>query len=223
MRFDIITIFPEMFSGPLTQSIVKRAVGKGIVEIHLHDLREYTKDKHRQVDDYPYGGGAGMVMKIEPIAACIDQLKSEREYDEVIYMAPDGVLLAQAEVNRLSLHNNIIILCGHYKGIDERVREQYITKEISVGNYVLSGGEIPAALLTDAIIRVIPGVIGDETSALSDSFQNGLVSPPTYTRPYDFKGYTVPDVLLSGNDKEIEKWRLEKSLERTKERRPDFS
>ncbi len=199
---------------------MKRAQNKGLAEIHIHNLRDYTDDKHKTVDDYAFGGGAGMVMKIEPIARCIDQLKSERHYDEVIYMSPDGELLDQPMANRMSSLKNILILCGHYKGVDERVREHYITREISVGDYVLSGGELGAAILSDAIIRLIPGVLSDETSALSDSFQDGLVAPPVYTRPAEFNGWKVPDVLLSGHEANIEKWRYEKAVERTLQRRP---
>jgi len=222
MRIDIITIFPEMFDGPFNHSIVKRAQQKGHVEIHLHQLRDYSTNKHHNIDDAPFAGGAGMVMMIEPVALCIDKLKSEREYDEVIYTSPDGVLLNQKNANSLSLLNNIIILCGHYKGIDERIREHYITSEISIGNYVLSGGELAAAVIADAVIRLMPGVLNDETSALSDSFQDDLVSPPVYTRPADFKGWKVPDILLSGNEKLINQWKYEQSVERTKERRPEM-
>jgi tRNA (guanine37-N1)-methyltransferase len=220
MRIDILTIFPEMFDGPFSHSIIKRAKEKGLVEIHLHDIRDYSTNKHNRVDDYPFGGGAGMVMMIEPIAACIDKLKAERNYDEIIFLTPDGELLTQPIVNQLSLKGNLIMLCGHYKGIDERLREHYITKEISIGDYVLSGGELPAAVLCDSVIRIIPGVIGDETSALSDSFQDGLLSPPVYTRPADYKGWKVPDVLLSGHEKNIDEWKHEQSVKRTKERRP---
>ena len=220
MRIDILTLFPEMFNGPFNYSIIKRAKEKGIVEIHTHDIRKYSTNKHKSVDDYPFGGDAGMVMMIEPIALCIEALKSEREYDEVIYMSPDGELLEQKLANKCSLYNNIIILCGHYKGIDERIREHFITKEISVGDYVLSGGEIAAAAFCDSIIRLIPGVLNDETSALSDSFQDNLLSPPVYTRPSDFRGWKVPEVLLSGNDKLIKQWQYEQSVERTKQRRP---
>ncbi len=222
MRIDIITIFPEIFESPFAYSIIKRAKDKGIVDIHFHNLRDYSQNKHKNVDDYPYGGGAGMVMMIEPIAACIDKLKEERTYDEVIYTSPDGELLDQKVANHLSTFGNIIILCGHYKGIDERVRQNYITREISIGNYVLSGGELAAIVLCDSIIRLIPGVLGDETSALSDSFQNNLLAPPVYTRPANYKGMLVPDILLSGNDSEIVKWRYEKSVERTKTCRPDM-
>ena len=220
MRIDIIAIFPEMFQGPFTESIIKRAINKGIVEIELHNLRDYSTDKHKKVDDYPFSAGAGMVMMIEPVDNCITHLKSQRDYDEVIYMSPDGELLDQPLCNQLSLKENIIILCGHYKGIDERIREHLVTREISVGDFVVSGGEIPAALLADSIIRLIPGVLTDETSALSDSFQDGLVSPPVYTRPAEFNGWKVPDVLLSGNPKLIQAWQDEQALQRTKERRP---
>lgn len=222
MRIDIITIFPEILQGPFSESIVKRAISKGLAEIYIHQLRDFTSDKHKKVDDYAFSGGAGMVMMIEPIAKAIDFLKSQREYDEVIYTSPDGELLDQPMANKMSMYNNIIILCGHYKGIDERIREHYITREISIGNYVLSGGELAAAVITDSLIRLIPGVLGDETSALSDSFQDGLVSPPVYTRPREFKGWKVPDILLSGNDKLIDEWKHEQSLIRTKQRRPDF-
>ncbi len=222
MRIDIITIFPEMFTGPFTESIIKRAMDKNIVEIHLHALRDYSNDSHRRVDDYPFSAGAGMVMKVEPVFNCITKLKSEREYDEVIYMSPDGKLLDQSLSNELSMKGNIIILCGHYKGIDERIREHLITREISIGNYVLSGGELGAAVLVDSLVRLIPGALGDETSALSDSYQNGLVSPPVYTRPRIFNGWEVPEILLSGNDLLIENWKLEQSIQRTKERRPEL-
>ncbi|MEI6694877.1 MAG: tRNA (guanosine(37)-N1)-methyltransferase TrmD [Bacteroidales bacterium] len=222
MRIDIITLFPEMFDGPFSQSIVKRAQQKGVVEIHFHQLRDYATNKHNNVDDAPYAGGAGMVMMIEPVALCIDQLKSERTYDEVIYTSPDGVLLNQKNANNLSLLKNIIVLCGHYKGIDERIREHYITSEISIGNYVLSGGELAAAVIVDAVVRLIPGVLNDETSALSDSFQDDLVSPPVYTRPADFNGWKVPDILLSGNEKLINQWKHEQSVLRTRERRPEM-
>ena len=222
MRIDILTILPELLQGPFSASILKRAQEKGIAEIHLHNIRDYATNKQKSVDDYAYGGGAGMVMSIEPIAILIDKLKAERKYDEVIYMTPDGVVLDQRMANNLSLGENLIILCGHYKGVDERVREMYITKEISIGSYVLSGGELAAAVLTDSIIRLIPGVLNDETSALTDSFQDDLLSPPVYTRPPEFKGNRVPDVLLSGNFELIEKFREEKALERTKARRPDL-
>lgn len=222
MRIDILTLFPEMFNGPFGESIVKRAIEKKAVEIHTHNIRDYSKDKHKRADDYAYSGGAGMVMMIEPIANCIEKLKSERKYDEIIYMAPDGEVLNQTICNYFSSAKNVMVLCGHYKGIDERIREHYITKEISIGDYVLSGGEIAAMVFCDSIIRLIPGVLGDETSALSDSFQDGLLSPPVYTRPADYKGWKVPEILLSGNEKLIKEWKLEKALERTKQRRPDL-
>ncbi|MEE4178024.1 MAG: tRNA (guanosine(37)-N1)-methyltransferase TrmD [Bacteroides sp.] len=222
MRIDILTIFPEMFTGPFSHSIIKRALEKGLAEIHLHNLRDYSTSKHRNVDDYPFGGGAGMVMMVEPIDRCISKLKAERDYEEVIYLSPDGELLTQPVANRLSTMGNLILLCGHYKGVDERVREHFITREISVGDYVLSGGELAAAMLTDAVVRLIPGVLGDETSALSDSFQDGLLSPPVYTRPADYKGWKVPNVLLSGHDRKIHEWRHEQALHRTRDRRPDL-
>ena len=222
MRIDILTLLPELLSGPFSASIMKRAQDKGLVEIYFHNIRDYSTDKHKNVDDYQYGGGAGMVMSIEPIVKLIEKLQGERSYDEVIYMTPDGVLLEQSICNDLSLKGNLILLCGHYKGIDERIREHFITKEISIGSYVLSGGEIAAAVLTDAIVRLLPGVLNDETSALTDSFQDNLLSPPVYTRPPEFRGWKVPDVLLSGNFPKIEKWREEKALERTKKRRPDL-
>ena len=211
-----------MFAGPFNHSIIKRAKEKGLAEIHLHDIRDYAKNKHKRVDDYAYGHGAGMVMMIQPIADLIDNLKAEREYDEIIFMTPDGQLFNQNTANRLSTFQNIILLCGHYKGIDERLREHYITMEISVGDYVLSGGELAAALITDSIVRLIPGVLGDETSALSDSFQDGLLSPPVFTRPADYQGWKVPDILLSGDEKKIQKWLMEKAEERTRQRRPDM-
>jgi tRNA (guanine37-N1)-methyltransferase len=222
MQIDILTLFPGMFEGPFSQSILKRAKEKGIVTISLHDIRDYSTNKHKTVDDYPFGGGAGMVMMIEPVSRCIEYLKEKTTYDEIIYMSPDGELLTQKVANILSGLKNIILLCGHYKGIDERIREHLITREISVGNYVLSGGELAAAVLTDAVVRLIPGVLNDETSALSDSFQDDLISPPVYTRPSDFRGWQVPEVLLSGNDKEIAKWKHEQSVERTRQRRPDL-
>ncbi|MFA4851350.1 MAG: tRNA (guanosine(37)-N1)-methyltransferase TrmD [Bacteroidales bacterium] len=222
MRIDILTIFPEMFDGPFSHSIIKRAKEKGVAEVFTHNIRDYATNKHKSVDDYPFGGDAGMVMMIEPIALCIEDLKSEREYDEVIYMSPDGELLDQKLANKCSLYNNIIILCGHYKGIDERIREHFITKEISIGDYVLSGGELAAAVFCDSIIRLIPGVLNDETSALSDSFQDNLLSPPVYTRPADFRGWKVPEILLSGNEKLIKNWQLEQAVERTKAKRPDL-
>ena len=220
MRIDIITVLPELLESPLGHSIIKRSQEKGLVDINIHNLRDYASNKYKSVDDYAYGGGAGMVMMIEPIALCIDKLKSKRKYDEVIYMSPDGEALDQKMANHLSTYKNIIILCGHYKGVDERVRERFITKEISIGNYVMSGGELAAAVLCDSIIRLIPGAISDETSALTDSFQDNLLAPPVYTRPADYKGMKVPEILLSGNTEEIENWRHEQALIRTKERRP---
>ncbi|MCE2772642.1 MAG: tRNA (guanosine(37)-N1)-methyltransferase TrmD [Bacteroidetes bacterium] len=222
MRIDIISVVPDLLNGPFSHSILKRAQDKGIATVNVISLRDYAVDKHKSVDDYAFGGGAGMVMKIEPIVACIEDLKSRTEYDEIIYMSPDGQLLDQPMANALSLKENLMILCGHYKGIDERVREHFITKEISIGSYVLSGGELAAAVVADAVIRLIPGVLNDETSALSDSFQDNLLAPPVYTRPAEFRGWKVPDVLLSGHDANIEKWRHEKALQRTKERRPDL-
>jgi tRNA (guanine37-N1)-methyltransferase len=222
MRIDIITVHPELISSPFEHSILKRAIAKGLTEVNFINLRDFADNKHKSVDDYQFGGGAGMVMTVEPIAACIEQLKSERQYDEIIYMTPDGELFDQKSANRLSTLKNIIILCGHYKGVDQRVRDLYITKEISIGDYVLSGGELAAAVVADAIIRLIPGVISDETSALSDSFQDGLLAPPVYTRPADFKGHKVPDVLLSGNFEKIEQWRSQQAIDRTRQRRPDL-
>lgn len=222
MRIDIISIFPEMFTGPFSHSIIKRAINKGLAEIQLHDLRDYTTDKHRSVDDYAFGGGAGMVMSIEPISRCIEKLKAERDYDEIIFLTPDGELLNQGLSNKLSMKGNLMMLCGHYKGVDERLRELYISREISIGDYVLSGGELGAAVLVDSIVRLIPRVLGDETSALSDSFQNNLLSPPVYTRPREFKGLKVPDILLSGHQARIDNWKLEKAIERTRARRPDL-
>lgn len=223
MRIDIITVLPELLESPLNYSIVKRARDKGLVEINVINLRDFTTDKYKTVDDYAFGGGAGMVMMIEPVYKAIEKLKSEREYDEVIYTSPDGERFNQKMANMLSLKNNIIILAGHYKGIDQRIREHLITREISIGDYVLSGGEIPAAAITDAIVRLIPGAISDEQSALSDSFQDDLLAPPVYTRPADFDGWKVPDILLSGHAAEIDKWRHEQSLERTKKLRPDLA
>lgn len=222
MRIDIISVLPELLRSPLEHSIVKRARQKGLVEINFHNLRDYASDQYKSVDDYAFGGGAGMVMMIEPIEKVITQLKSERVYDEVIYLSPDGDLLEQSTSNYLSTLKNLIFLCGHYKGVDERVREHFITREISIGNYVLSGGELAACVVSDSIIRLIPGVISDETSALFDSFQDGLISPPVYTRPADYKGWRVPDVLVSGHQKKIDEWRMQRSLERTKERRPEL-
>lgn len=222
MHIDILTIFPEMFDGPFSHSIIRRAKEKGIVSIELHDIRNYSSNKHKRVDDYQFGGGSGMVMMIEPIAACIRELSQKRDYDKLIYLTPDGETLNQQMANTLSTHKNLLILCGHYKGIDERIRELFITHEISIGDYVLSGGELGAAVLTDAIVRLIPGVLNDETSALSDSFQNNLLSPPVYTRPANYEGHQVPDILLSGNDKVINNWRNEQAEIRTRQRRPDL-
>ncbi|SDQ68655.1 tRNA (guanosine(37)-N1)-methyltransferase TrmD [Flagellimonas zhangzhouensis] len=222
MRIDIITVLPELLKSPFEASILKRAIEKGLVEVHFHNLRDYTTNKYKQVDDYQFGGGAGMVMMIEPIDKCISQLKSERDYDDVIYMTPDGNTLNQSIANGLSLKENLIILCGHYKGVDQRVRDMHVTKEISIGDYVLSGGELAAAVVCDAVIRLIPGVLNDETSALTDTFQDNLLAPPVYTRPAEYKGMEVPEILLSGNFPKIEKWREEQALERTKARRPDL-
>lgn len=222
MHIDIITCLPRLLESPFSDSILKRAQQKGLVTVSIHDLREYANNKHRTTDDYAFGGGAGMVMMIEPIDNCIAKLKSERTYDDVIYMSPDGEMLTQSIANELSLKKNLILLCGHYKGVDERVREHLITREISIGNYVLSGGELAAAVVADAVIRLLPGVLNDETSALTDSFQDGLVAPPVYTRPAEYKGWTVPEVLLSGHEAKITQWKYEKSLERTKKRRPDL-
>lgn len=222
MRIDILTIFPEMFAGPFDHSIIKRAKEKKHVEICYHNLRDFSESKHRNVDDYAFGGGSGMVMMAQPIADCIDKLKYERVYNEIIFLTPDGVLFNQSEANRLSMLENIILLCGHYKGVDERIREHYITREISIGDFVLSGGELAAAVVCDSLIRLIPGVLNDETSALSDSFQDNLISPPVYTRPADFRGLKVPDILLSGNKALINQWRLEQAMKRTGERRPEL-
>ncbi|WP_411031023.1 tRNA (guanosine(37)-N1)-methyltransferase TrmD [Spongiimicrobium sp. 3-5] len=222
MRIDIITVLPELLKSPFEASILKRAIDKGHVEVHMHNLRDYTDKSYNQIDDYQFGGGAGMVMMIEPIDKCIAGLKAERSYDEVIYMTPDGETLHQKMANSLSLLKNIIILCGHYKGVDQRVRDKLITKEISIGDYVLSGGELGAAVLCDAVIRLIPGVLNNETSALTDTFQDDLLAPPVYTRPAEYKGMKVPEVLLSGNFPEIEKWREAKAYERTEKRRPDL-
>lgn len=222
MRIDIITIFPEMIEGFFNTSILKRAQNKGLAEIHLHNLRDWTLDKHRRVDDYPFGGSAGMVMQIEPIDRCISALKAEREYDDVIFLTPDGETLSQPLVNTLSLKNNLIMLCGHFKGIDYRIREHLITKEISIGDYVLTGGELAAAVLADSVVRIIPGVISDEQSALSDSFQDNLLAPPVYTRPAEYKGWKVPDILLSGHEAKIRDWELQQAFERTRQLRPDL-
>ena len=222
MRIDIITVVPELLTSPLNESILKRAQESGHAEIHVHNLRDYTDDKRRTVDDYPFGGEAGMVMKIEPVYRCIEKLKSERDYDEIIFTSPDGVQYNQREANRLSLMKNIIILCGHYKGIDYRIREHLITREISIGDYVLTGGELAACVIADSVVRIIPGAIGDEASALTDCFQDNLLAPPVYTRPAEFNGWKVPDVLLSGNFAEIEKWQDEQAWSRTKALRPDL-
>ncbi len=222
MRIDILTIFPQMFDSPFSHSILKRAKEKKLLEIHLHDIRDFTNNKHKQVDDYQYGGGAGMVMMVEPVAAAIEKLKNERDYDEVIYLTPDGEYMQQKMCNRLSMLKNLILLCGHYKGVDQRIRDLFITKEISLGPFVLSGGELPAAVLVDAIGRLLPGVLNDETSALSDSFQDNLLAPPVYTRPAEFRGHKVPDVLLSGNNALIDNWRHDEAVKKTQERHPDL-
>lgn len=222
MRIDIITVLPEMLEGFINESIIARARKKGLVEIHLHNLRDYTLDKWRRVDDYPYGGFAGMVMQCEPIDRCISTLKAERNYDDVIYVSPDGEKFDQRMANDMSLQGNLIILCGHYKGIDQRVRDHLITREISVGDFVLTGGELAAAVITDAVVRLIPGAIGDDQSALSDCFQDNLLAAPIYTRPADYKGWTVPDILLSGNEAKIKQWEMEQAMERTQRLRPDL-
>lgn len=222
MRIDVISVLPELLESPLSHSIMKRAQNKGLLEVHTHNLRQWAVNEYGQVDDYQYGGGAGMVMMCEPLSKAIDQLKEERTYDQVIYLTPDGKTLDQRTANQLSLCENLVMVCGHYKGIDERIREHYITMEISIGDYVLSGGELAAAVLIDAIGRLIPGVLNDETSALTDSFQDGLLSPPVYTRPAEFKGWKVPDILLSGDPKKVDEWRYEQAVERTKIRRPDL-
>lgn len=222
MRIDVLTLFPQMFEGPFSESILRRAVDQGSVELVLHNIRDFSTDKHMKVDDYAFGGGAGMVMQIEPIARIIDQLKGERSYDEVIYLTPDGQTLKQGLVNQLSLKGNLILLCGHYKGVDQRVRDNYVTLEVSIGDYVLTGGELAAAVLVDAVVRLIPGVLSDETSALSDSFQDNLLAPPVYTRPAEYKGWKVPEVLLSGHQAKIDQWREEQALARTRKLRPDL-
>ncbi|MCQ2205000.1 MAG: tRNA (guanosine(37)-N1)-methyltransferase TrmD [Bacteroidales bacterium] len=222
MRIDILTLFPALFEGPFSESMIKRAQEAGHVEIHLHDIRDYSKDKHKKVDDYPFGGGAGMVMAIQPIADAIDHLKSERDYDHIIYMTPDGKTLNQGIANHLSLSGNIILLCGHYKGIDQRIRDHYITDEISIGDYVLTGGELAACVVVDSVVRLLPGVLSDEESALTDSFQDNLLAPPVYTRPSDYNGWKVPDILLSGHEAKIDEWRMEQAIERTKALRPDL-
>ncbi len=222
MRIDIITVHPPLLESPFSHSILKRAIEKGLVEVNVINLRDYAHNKHRSVDDYAFGGGAGMVMMIEPIAVCIDSLKAERTYDDVIYMSPDGEMFDQPLANQLSLKKNLILLCGHYKGVDERIREHLITREISIGNYVLSGGELAAAVVADAVIRLLPGVLNDETSALSDSFQDNMIAPPVYTRPAEYNGWKIPEVLLSGHEANIAQWRYDQSLERTKQRRPEL-
>lgn len=222
MRIDIVTVLPELLEGPFSASIMKRAQDKGLAEVHFHSLRDYSTNKYRQVDDYQFGGGAGMVMMCEPIDKCISELKAQRDYDEVIYVSPDGQTLNQAICNKMSSYKNLMILCGHYKGVDQRIRDMHITMELSIGDYVLSGGELAACVIADSIIRLIPGVLNDETSALSDSFQDNLLAPPVYTRPRVYKGMEVPDVLLSGDHTKIDKWRHEQAVERTKQRRPDL-
>lgn len=222
MRIDILTILPRLLEGPFSDSIMQRAQDKGHLNLKVHNIRDYSNDKHHKVDDYQYGGGAGMVLSIEPIATLIDELRTKRDYDEIIFMTPDGELLEQSICNELSLNKNIIILCGHYKGVDERIREHYITKEISIGSYVLSGGELGAAVLVDSIVRLIPGVLNDETSALTDSFQDNMLSPPVYTRPPVYNGWKVPELLLSGDFAKIDAWREAQALKRTKKRRPDL-
>lgn len=222
MHIDIITCLPRLIESPFSDSILKRAQAKGLVSVNIIDLRQYSTNKHRTIDDYAFGGGAGMVMMIEPIDRCIAALKAERQYDDIIYMSPDGERLTQAIANELSLKKNLILLCGHYKGVDERVRQHLVTREISIGDYVLSGGELAAAVVADTVIRLLPGVLSDETSALSDSFQDNLLAPPVYTRPAEYKGWKVPDVLMSGHEAKIQEWRMEKSLERTQQRRPEL-
>ena len=222
MRIDIITVLPEILESPFNHSIIKRAKEKGLAEIHLHNLRDFSDDKHRRVDDYSFGKGAGMVMAIQPIEKAIEKLKSEREYDEIIFTTPDGQLFNQKAANQLSMKTNLMILCGHYKGIDQRIRDHYITMEISVGDYVLTGGELAAAIIADSVVRLLPGVLSDETSALTDSFQDNLLSPPVYTRPAEYKGMKVPEILLSGNDKLVDEWRHEQAVEHTRKLRPDL-
>ena len=222
MRIDIITVLPELLQSPFEASILKRAIEKGLVAVHFHNLRDYASGNYKQVDDYQFGGGAGMVMMVEPIDKCISELKAQRDYDEVIYMTPDGNTLNQGMANEISMKGNIIVLCGHYKGVDQRVRDMFVTREISIGDYVLSVGELAAAILCDAVIRLLPGVLNDETSALTDTFQDNLLAPPVYTRPAEYKGMEVPKILLSGNFPKIEKWREQQALERTRQRRPDL-
>ena len=222
MRIDIITVLPELLRSPFEASILKRAIQKGLVEVHLHNLRDYGMGNYKQVDDYQFGGGAGMVLMIEPIDKCVSNLKAERKYDDVIYMTPDGETLSQGIANELSLKKNLILLCGHYKGVDQRVRDAFVTREVSIGDYVLSGGELAAAVLSDAIIRLLPGVLNDETSALTDTFQDNLLAPPVYTRPAEYKGMAVPKILISGNTPKIEQWREQEALKRTQSKRPDL-
>jgi len=222
MRIDILTAIPELLTGPLDHSIIKRAKQKGLVEIHIHNLRDYTFDKHHTIDDYPFSGGGGMVMMIEPIDRALADLKSKTGYDEIIYTSPDGELFSQKMANRLSCMKNLVILCGHYKGVDQRVRDHLVTKEISIGDYVLTGGELAAAVIVDAVVRLLPGAISDEESALTDSFQDDLLAPPLYTRPSEYKGWKVPDILMSGNDREIENWKMDQAMERTRRLRPDL-
>jgi len=222
VRIDILTVLPGLLDGPFSESIVKRGIEKGLVEVHLHDIRDFSKDKHKKVDDSPYGGSAGMVLAMQPLHDAITHLQSERDYDEVIFLTPDGERLSQGRVNQLSLCGNVMMICGHYKGIDQRLRDHFVTLEISIGDYVLSGGELAAAVLTDALVRIVPGVIGDEMSALTDSFQDGLLAPPVYTRPAEYNGWKVPEVLLSGNHEKIRQWEEEQAQIRTKERRPDL-
>tara|TARA_B100001121_G_scaffold284747_1_gene279951 strand:- start:122 stop:799 length:678 start_codon:yes stop_codon:yes gene_type:complete len=222
VRIDILTVLPGLLQGPFSESIVKRGIEKGLVEVHLHDIRDFSKDKHKKVDDTPFGGAAGMVLAMQPLHDAITHLQSQRDYNEVIFLTPDGERLSQSRVNQLSLCGNIMMICGHYKGIDQRLRDNFITLEISIGDYVLSGGELAAAVLTDALVRLVPGVIGDEMSALLDSFQDGLLAPPVYTRPAEYNGWKVPEVLLSGNHEKIRKWEEEQALKRTKDRRPDL-
>lgn len=222
MRIDILTVVPELLESPFKHSIIKRGIEKGLVEIHVHNIRDFSEDKHKKTDDYAFSGGAGMVMTIQPIESAINYLKAQREYDEIIYTSPDGVQLNQKEANKISMLQNVIILCGHYKGVDQRIREHFITKEISIGDYVLTGGELAAAVIVDSVVRLVPGVLSDETSALTDSFQDQLLSPPVYTRPADYKGWKVPEILLSGNDKKIAEWQEKQAYERTKLLRPDL-
>lgn len=222
MRIDILTVVPELLESPFKHSIIKRGIEKGLIEIYIHNIRDFSEDKHKKTDDYAFSGGAGMVMTIQPVESAINCLKAQREYDEIIYTSPDGVQLNQKEANKISMLNNVIILCGHYKGVDQRIREHFITKEISIGDYVLTGGELAAAVIVDSVVRLVPGVLSDETSALTDSFQDQLLSPPVYTRPADYKGWKVPEILLSGNDKKIAEWQEKQAYERTKLLRPDL-